>query len=105
MFSAALRISREIGGNLGETLDTLSDTLRRKSTMEGKIDSLTAQGRMQGLVMTALPVFLGFLLYLLEPEAMSLLFTTPAGWGTLAVIIVMETLGYIFIRKVTTIDV
>ena len=105
MFSAALRISREIGGNLGETLDTLAATLRKKSTMEGKIESLTAQGRMQGLVMTALPVFLGLLLYLLEPEAMSLLFTTPAGWGTLAVIVVMETLGYVFIRKVTTIDV
>ncbi len=105
MFSAALRISREIGGNLGETLDTLADTLRRKSTMEGKIESLTAQGRMQGYVMTALPVFLGALLFFIEPEAMSLLFTTPQGWGTLAVIVVMEALGYVFIRKVTNIDV
>ena len=105
MFSAALRISREIGGNLGETLDTLANTLRRKSTMEGKIDALTAQGRMQGYVMTGLPVFLGALLFFLEPDAMALLFTTPQGWGTLAVIVVMEGLGYFFIRKVTSIDV
>jgi tight adherence protein B len=105
MFSAALRISREIGGNLGETLDTLADTLRKKATMEGKIESLTAQGRMQGIVMTGLPVLLGALLYFLEPEAMAKLFSTPAGWGTLTVIIIMETLGYMFIRKVTTIDV
>lgn len=105
MFSAALRISREIGGNLGETLDLLADTLRRKSTMEGKIEALTAQGRMQGYVMTALPVFLGALLFFLEPEAMALLFTTPQGWTTLAVILVMEGLGYVFIRKVTSIDV
>ncbi|HKJ61296.1 MAG TPA: type II secretion system F family protein [Hyphomicrobiales bacterium] len=105
MFSAALRISREIGGNLGETLDLLADTLRRKATMEGKIDALTAQGRMQGYVMTALPIFLGTLLFFLEPEAMSLLFTTPQGWGTLAVVLVMEALGYVFIRKVTNIDV
>jgi tight adherence protein B len=105
MFSAALRISREIGGNLGETLDTLSDTLRKKATMEGKIESLTAQGRMQGYVMTGLPVLLGFLLYMLEPEAMGKLFTTPEGWGTLVVIVIMEALGYVFIRKVTSIDV
>jgi len=105
MFTAALRISRDIGGNLGETLDTLADTLRRKVTMEGKIESLTAQGRMQGYVMTALPLFLGLLLSFLEPKAMGLMFTTPIGWATIAVIVVMEVLGYIFIRQVTNIDV
>lgn len=105
MFGAALRISREVGGNLGETLDTLATTLRRKAEMEGKIEALTAQGKMQGYVMTALPVFLGVLLSFLEPDAMSLMFTTPAGWATIGVVVVMEALGYVFIRKVTHIDV
>ncbi|NQZ31307.1 MAG: type II secretion system F family protein [Oceanospirillaceae bacterium] len=105
MFTAAMRISREVGGDLGEVLSTLADTLRRKSSMEGKIDALTAQGKMQGVVMTGLPVLLGGLLYILEPEAMSKLFTTPMGWGVLSVIVVMEVLGYIFINKVTSIDV
>ena len=105
MFGAAMRISREVGGNLGETLDTLASTLRRKATMEGKIESLTAQGKMQGYVMTALPLFLGVLLSFLEPEAMSMMFTTPAGWTTLGVVAVMEAVGYVFIRKVTHIDV
>ena len=105
MFSAAMRISREVGGDLGEVLSTLADTLRRKSSMEGKIDALTAQGRMQGIVMTGLPILLGGLLFSLEPEAMSKLFTTPMGWGLLSVIVVMEVLGYIFISKITSIDV
>jgi len=105
MFGAAMRISREVGGNLSETLDILSDTLRKKAAMEGKIESLTAQGKMQGYVMTALPLFLGALLAFLEPDAMAMLFTTPVGWGTVAVIVVMEILGFIFIRKVTTIDI
>ena len=105
MFTAAMRISREVGGDLGEVLTTLAETLRRKAAMEGKIESLTAQGRMQGIVMTGLPVLLGGLLYALEPAAMSKMFTTPAGWGVLTVIVVMEVLGYIFIRKVTSIDV
>lgn len=105
MFSAALRIAREVGGNLAEILERLSDTLRRKATMEGKIDALTSQGRMQGYVMTGLPVLLGGLLYFLEPESMSKLFTTTYGWATLAVVVVMEITGYIFINKITSIDV
>lgn len=105
MLAAALRISREVGGNLAETLDKLADTLRRKATMEGKIDALTGQGVMQGYVMSALPLLLGTMLYFLEPEAMGLLFTTPKGWAVLTIIFVMEVLGFFFIRKVTTIDV
>lgn len=105
MFSSAMRISKEVGGDLGEVLSTLADTLRRKASMEGKIDALTAQGRMQGIVMTGLPILLGGLLYLLEPEAMSKLFTTPVGWGVLSIVFVMEVLGYVFIRKITSIDV
>lgn len=105
MFTAAMRISREVGGDLGEVLSTLAETLRRKSSMEGKIEALTAQGRMQGIVMTGLPVLLGALLFFLEPQAMGQLFTTPMGWGLLSVIVVMEVLGYVFIKKITSIDV
>ncbi|RCL44969.1 MAG: secretion system protein F [Candidatus Thioglobus sp.] len=105
MFTAAMRISREVGGNLGEVLTTLAETLRRKATMEGKIESLTAQGRMQGIVMAGLPILLGVLLFFMEPVAMAKLFTTTIGWGVLGVIIAMEVVGYIFIRKITSIDV
>ena len=105
MLTTALRINREVGGNLAETIESLADTLRRKSTMEGKIESLTAQGRLQGIVMTGLPVLLGVLLNFLEPEAMSKLWTTGVGWIVLAIIIVMELMGYVIIRKITTIDV
>ena len=102
---AALRISREIGGNLAEILETLAETLRRKHQMEGKIDALTAQGRMQGLIMTLLPVFLLLVLAKMEPEAMAPMFNTFAGWATLGVIAVMEVIGYFAIQKIVTIDV
>lgn len=105
MVISALRISREVGGNLAEVLEALADTLRRKHTMEGKIDSLTAQGKLQGVVMTGLPILLAFLLNILEPEAMEKLWTTPIGWIVLAIIIFMEGLGYFMISKITTIDV
>jgi len=105
MVVAALRISREVGGNLAEVLESLADTLRKKHTMEGKIDSLTAQGRLQGIVMTGLPVLLAVLLNFMEPEAMSKLWTTPIGWAVLGVIVFMEIMGYVMIRKITSIDV
>lgn len=105
MVISALRISREVGGNLAEVLESLADTLRRKHTMEGKIDSLTAQGKLQGIVMTGLPILLGVLLNFLEPEAMEKLWTTPVGWVVLTIIVVMLGLGYFMISKITTIDV
>jgi len=105
MFASALRINREIGGNLAEILESLGETIRRKHQMEGKIESLTAQGKMQGIVMTGLPLLLAGILFFIEPEAMSMLWTEPIGWATLAVIFVMEVLGYVMIRKITSIDV
>ncbi len=105
MLVTALRINREVGGNLAETIETLAETLRRKASMEGKIQSLTAQGKLQGVVMTGLPLLLGLLLNFMEPEAMSMLWTTPIGWGVMIVVVIMEGLGYFMIRKITSIDV
>lgn len=105
MVVAGLRISREVGGNLADILESIADTLRRKHTMEGKIDSLTAQGRVQGVVMTGLPIFLMLVLTQMEPEAMAPLYNSVAGWATLAVIAGMEAVGYFFIRKIVNIDV
>lgn len=105
MLVTALLINREVGGNLAETMETLGTTLRRKGMMEGKIESLTAQGKLQGIVMTGLPVLLGVLLNFMEPEAMSKLWTTTIGWVVLVIIIFMEILGYFMISKITSIDV
>ncbi len=105
MLITALMINREVGGNLAETMETLSDTLRKKQMMEGKIEGLTAQGKLQGIVMTGLPIFLGILLNFMEPEAMSKLWTTTIGWIVLSVIIIMEGMGYFIINKITSIDV
>lgn len=104
MASSAIRISREVGGNLVETIQSMAETLRRKKTMEGKIDSLTAQGRAQGTFMAMLPIALAVLLSFLEPEAMRKLYTTREGLMVLAVMIFMQIMGFVFIRKITDID-
>ncbi|MDH5477604.1 MAG: type II secretion system F family protein [Nitrospinota bacterium] len=102
---AAIRISREVGGNLGEILDSLSETIREKQTMEGKIRSLTAQGKVQGYVMTALPLILMGVLFFIEPEGMKPLVSSLVGFATLGLVSIMLMLGYFFISRITNIDV
>lgn len=105
MVTAGMALSREVGANLAETLDSIAKTLRAKLQMEGKIKSLTAQGKMQGLVMACLPLFLIMVLQVMEPEAMEPMFNTWYGWATLGVIGTADLIGYFFIRKITAIDV
>lgn len=102
---AAMKITREVGGNFAEILESLSVTLRRKHEMEGKINALTAQGKLQGIVMALLPVFLLAILTWMEPDAMAPLYNTLYGWGVLLVVSIMITIGYFGIRKIVNIDV
>ncbi len=102
---AGMKISREVGGSLSEVLFRLSDTIRRRAEMEGKIKSLTAMGTLQGWVMTLLPIGVGFAISLIEPETMAKLYTDWRGWIACFVIVVLEFLGYKTIRKIVNIDV
>ena len=102
---SAMRIASETGGQLAETLERASQTLRTKLAMEGKIRALTSQGKLQAIVVGALPLFLLVVLNKMEPEAMNLMFTTPMGYATLAVIALLEIFGVLIIRKIVDIDV
>jgi tight adherence protein B len=105
LFVSAVQISREVGGNLAESLATLGETLRRRLIMENKVKALTAQGRLQGIVMAMLPV--GMLAYLafMYPETMEPMFHTPIGYGVIAVGAVLEYVGYKICLKIMTIDI
>ena len=105
LLCAALRISRQTGGNLADTLEALAQSLRRKIALEGKIRSLTAQGRLQGWAMGLLPLLCGLALAVIEPEGMSLLLTTPLGWATCSVLVLMQGVGLHCLRRVVRIDV
>lgn len=104
LVTAAL-ISREVGGNLAETLERLSSTLRRKLEMEGKIRALTSQGKLQGWVVGLLPFGIILALVQIEPEGILPIFDTYLGWGFLTVILLLELMGAVMIRKIVSIDV
>jgi tight adherence protein B len=101
----AMTIARDVGGNLAETLDRLAHTLRAKAIMEGKIRSLTSQGKLQGLIVGSLPLFLMLVLSRMQHDAMAPLFKPWLGWGVLAVIGILEVIGFLMIKKIVTIDV
>jgi tight adherence protein B len=102
---SAMRIAAETGGHLAETLERASTTTRAKLAMEGKIRALTSQGKLQAVVVGALPLVLMVALNRLEPAAMHLMFSTRAGYATLAVIALLEIFGVVLIRKIVDIDV
>lgn len=102
--SAAL-IANDIGGNLAEILLSLAETIRRKLEMEGKVGALTAQGRLQGIVVSALPFGILMPLIYFEPKATLPIFNTLLGWLFLVVIVVMVAMGGLIIRKIVNIDI
>lgn len=102
---SSLRIASDTGGNLADALERIASTVRSRLHMEGRILALTAQGRMQALVVGLLPAFLVAVLHKLEPEAMSELWRTPMGWVTLAILVTMESCGLWLVRRIVRIDV
>lgn len=102
---SALNIAAQSGGNLAENLERISTTLRMRLHLLGRVRALTSQGRMQAWVMASLPLALAFVLHWLDPESMSALWHTPAGWAVLFLIVVLEASGIFFIRRIVQIDV
>jgi tight adherence protein B len=105
LLATLLQANREIGGNLAEPLSRLAELLRGRLLMEARIQSLTAQGRLQGVVVGALPLLLMLVLYVMEGDTMRALHTTPQGWVALGVIAVLELMGFVLMRRIVRIDV
>lgn len=102
---SAMRIASETGGGLAEMLERTAHTVRSRLQIEGKIEALTAQGKLQAWIVGLLPVGLMMVLDQMEPETMSVLWHTPMGWGALGAIGVLEALGMFVIRRIVAIDV
>jgi len=98
-------IQRETGGNLSEILDNLSYVVRERFKILRQVRVYTADGRMTGYVLLGLPAALAVALMFINPEHMNLLFTERMGRLMLMGTVVMQTIGYVWIRKIVTIEV
>jgi tight adherence protein B len=105
IFVTALLVQREVGGNLGEILDKIATTIRARFTIRRQLRVYTAQGRMSGYVLGAMPIVVGLALYALNPEYIGLLFTEVIGRFLLIGALVMQIIGYLWIRRIVNIEI
>jgi tight adherence protein B len=104
-FTTAVLIQRDTGGNLAEILDNLSHVVRERFRIRREIRTKTAHGRFTGLVLLALPAGLGVILTVLNPDHMNLLFNHRIGHMLIGAAIVMQTVGFFWIRKILDLEV
>lgn len=105
MFVTSVNILKETGGNLSETFATIVETIRERQKIEKKIEAMTAQGVMQGIIMTLVPFFLFVVFFVIDPNYISPLINTPLGWVTLGIMLGLQIIGGIMIKKIVTIKV
>ena len=88
-----------------EIFDKISETIRGRMKIERKVKTLTAQGRMQGIIVSCMPLFLGVVMLLLKPEMMVPFLFSLTGLVCILVVIGLLTVGWLIIKKIITIDV
>lgn len=101
----AIEIARQTGGNLTEVFDKISSIIRERLRIQKRIITLTSQGRMQGIVVGIMPIFLVIAMFFLDPKMMISFFTAPIGVVIAIAALILEIIGALFIRKIINIDI
>jgi tight adherence protein B len=100
----AIIIQREIGGNLADILDNILETIRERQRINREVKTLTAQGRLSGLIIMIMPIGLGVVLFMMNPEYILLLFQTTVGRFMLGLAVMNQVIGAFMINKIVKID-
>ncbi|MEI6970999.1 MAG: secretion system protein, partial [bacterium] len=95
----AISICRQVGGNLPEIFDRIVTMVRDRKLIEGKVDALTAQGKLQASIVAILPWVFAFFCTKINPDLMQLLWTTIPGILAMALAIILDVAGYFWVRK------
>ena len=104
-FVVAVMIQRESGGNLAELLDSISAILRARLKLMGEVRTLSAEGRLSAIILTALPFAVALIVNIVNPDFMSVLWTDPAGLRVVGVSLFLMVLGMIWMRSIIRIRV
>jgi tight adherence protein B len=101
----SIEIARQTGGNLTEVFEKIAHTIRERIRIERRTRTLTAMGRLQGIVMGITPLVLGLIMFVMDPRMMGAFVRSTVGLMILALVAVFEVIGALFIRKIIRIDV
>ncbi len=105
MFVTAINILKETGGNMAETFETIVYVIRERQKVEKKIQAMTAQGLMQGFIISMVPLVLAIVFFIIDPAFISPMFNTTLGLALCFVILVLQIIGGLLIKKIVTIKV
>lgn len=100
----ALLIQQDAGGNLSEILENISETIIERQKIKNELNTLTAQGKLSGMIVMAMPFVLGAAIYLFNPDYMRVLFETLLGRLMLGMALIGQTIGWLLIKKIISID-
>jgi Flp pilus assembly protein TadB len=104
-FVESYKISRQTGANLTHLLQVLVDGLEEKNRLIRKMQAMTAQARLSGTLVGALPFILAAVFFVMDPNLMAPLFTEKMGWAILSLAVVLETIGFVWIRHLLRLEV
>lgn len=100
----AMIVGESVGGGLVRILRSMESTIRERHRLEGKLDALTAEGKMQAFILGSAPVILGVLIAMVNPDLIRPLYTTPIGWLMIGASVVTLSLGFFWMRRIVSID-
>jgi tight adherence protein B len=101
----AIRIQREVGGNLAEVLGTVAQTMRERERVRRQVRVLSAEGRLSGWILGGLPPVFGLYLVLVRPEYIRILYTDPIGILLICIAALQFAVGVFWLRKVVQVEV
>lgn len=104
-FVTSVMLQRETGGNLAEILEKLAYVIRERFKIRRQVRVYTAQGRLTMGLLMILPPGVVFLISLIDPDLIKLLFVDPLGHAMIAVAVIMQSIGYVLLRKIINIEV
>jgi tight adherence protein B len=104
IFAIAVLVQREVGGNLAEILENLAHTIRRRFYLRRQLRVYTAQGRMTGYALVALPIAVGCIVYLIQPSYIMMLFNNAFGWFLVGTALFLQAVGGLWVRKIIDIE-
>ncbi len=105
LFVLSIETARQTGGSLTEVLEKIAATIRERVRIEHRIRTLTAMGRLQGIVLGCMPLLLGIALFFMDPQLMTSFLQSSAGITTVMIIVALETAGFFVIRRIIRIEV
>src|SRR6266851_2121193 len=105
LVATAYSIHRTVGGNLAEILDNIAYTIRERVRIKGEIQTLTAQARASGTIITALPILLAAFMFFVTPTYFQPMFSSIIGWILIVIGAFMIFIGNLIIRRIVAIEV